>query len=85
MLQLILAGKQNPCQCLPIATHTQGSVMKEKVIKHDNGATEIQKDGETFYIYYNNGDRVWWNVVDGARIVVRVHTHDGVIWDQQAL
>lgn len=58
--------------------------MKEKIIKHDNGAYEIQKDNQTFYISYNNGDRVWWDVVDGTRIVVRVHTHDGIIWDQQS-
>lgn len=55
--------------------------MKEKIIRHENGAYEIQKDNQTFYICYNNGDRVWWNLLDGAMIVVRIHTHDEIVWD----
>jgi len=54
-------------------------------ITYENGAKEMRVNGKPRHIIYNNGDMVWFDIVDNEYKVCGVLTHDQKMFGHTAL
>lgn len=51
----------------------------EETITYPGGTIEVRRNGKTFSVVYNTGDKIWMSP-EGE--VIRIETHDGIKWEK---
>ena len=67
----------------------KGISITKDIISYPNGAQAKVSNGQTIWIHYNTGDKVWFRRVselqgfdpDAIDEVKKIETHDGVYWE----
>jgi uncharacterized protein len=69
-----------PIRMAPSPTEeAEMDTLDEEIINYPGGTTQVKRNGKTFSVVYNTGDKIWMSP-EGE--VIRIETHDGIKWSK---